>query len=449
MEESFLENELFEKTPVEKAYIKLSLPLVLSMMVTMIYNLADTYFIAATGNTDLVAGVSLCAPVFTFLMAIGNIFGQGGTSLISRMLGQKNADGVKRVSSFCFYVAILSGLVIGVLMLIFSGGLLKVLGADSATIAHASEYYTVLAIGAPFTVLSFIHSNLLRSEGRSKESMITSISGAVFNIILDPILIIGLGMGAKGAAIATVLGYLLSDVYALTVVLRKSENLSVIPSKAHISGAEAGQIFGIGIPAAIVNICSSVCMILTNQYLLSYGNDKIAAMGIVLKVTMVVQLILTGLAFGGQPLIGYFYGAKNHERMKKLIRFSFTFLSAVALILTLVIFLFAPVILKAFMKEEELIRTGVQMLRWQVSSSIFAALVQLITIYFQSTGRMTGSFLLSISRQGVVFIAALIILANLFGFTGIITAQFTADLISAIFAGALFYGQLYKHLIKD
>ncbi len=443
-----MENELFEKMPVRKAYIKLAVPLVLSMMVTMIYNLADTYFIAATGNTDLVAGVSLCAPVFTFLMAIGNIFGQGGTSLISRMLGQKNTDGVHRISSFCFYAAILSGAVIGGLMLLFNDGLLKLLGADASTLSHASEYYMVLAIGAPFTVLSFIHSNLLRAEGRSKESMITSVSGAVLNIILDPILISVCGWGAKGAAVATVLGYLCSDLYALSVVLRKSENLSIIPGKAHIDRREAGQIFGIGIPAAIVNICSSICMILTNQYLLSYGNDKIAAMGIVLKVTMVAQLILTGLSFGGQPLIGYFYGAKNHERMKELIHFSFTFLTGVALILTVLLFFSAPLILKAFMKDDAMIQIGVIMLRWQVASSVFAALVQLITIYFQSTGHMTGSFLLSISRQGVVFILALIILAKLFGLNGIVTAQFTADLVSAVFAVTLFKGQLYKELME-
>ena len=444
-----MDNELFENTPVHKAYIRLALPLVFSMIVTMIYNLADTYFIAATGNTSLVAGVSLCAPVFTLLMAFGNIFGQGGTSLISRMLGQKDAAGVRRVSAFCFYGALLCGAVVGGIMLIFSGPLLRVLGADDQTLGHAMPYYTVLAIGAPFTVASFIPSNLLRAEGMSRESMIGSVSGAVLNIILDPILISVCGMGAMGAAIATVAGYLLSDFYFCMVILKKSRHLSLSPAEIKISGDQAAQIFGIGIPAAITNICSSVCMVLTNQLLLPYGNDKIAAMGIVLKVTLVAQLIMTGLAFGGQPLIGYFYGAKNHEKMRRLIRFSFSFISITALILTVIIFAGAPLILRGFIDTDEIISIGTVMLRWQVSSSLMAALVQLFTIYFQSTGRMVGSFLLSISRQGVVFILVLVILAKVAGLNGIIAAQFAADLISAVFAALLFYKQLYRELLTE
>ncbi len=442
-----MDNELFENTPVHKAYIRLALPLVFSMIVTMIYNLADTYFIAATGDTSLVAGVSLCAPVFTLLMAFGNIFGQGGTSLISRMLGRKDTQGVKRVSAFCFYGAVLCGAAAGIIMLIFSEPLLRVLGADEQTLAHAMPYYTVLAIGAPFTVATFIPSNLLRAEGMSRESMIGSVSGAVLNIILDPILISVCGMGAMGAAIATVAGYLLSDFYFCMVILKKSRHLSLSPAEIKISGDQAAQIFGIGIPAAITNICSSVCMVLTNQMLLPYGNDKIAAMGIVLKVTLVAQLIMTGLAFGGQPLIGYFYGAKNHEKMRSLIRFSFSFISITALVLTVILFAGAPLILNGFIDAGEIISIGTVMLRWQISSSLMGALVQLITIYFQSTGRMVGSFLLSISRQGVVFILVLVILAKATGLSGIIAAQFTADLISAVFALLLFYKQLYRELL--
>ena len=442
-----MENELFENTPVNKAFFQLSLPLVFSMIVTMIYNLADTYFIAATGDTNLVAGVSLCAPIFTLLMAFGNIFGQGGTSLISRLLGQKDLRSVRHVSSFCFYGAILCGVLVGALMFIFSGTMLKLLGANNDTFTHAFNYYIVLAIGAPFTVLSFIPSNLLRAEGLSKESMIGTISGAVLNIILDPILISVFKMGSMGAAVATVAGYILSDLSYICIILRKSRQLSLLPGEFKIPGAHILQIFGIGIPAAITNICSSICLVLTNQFLLPYGNEKIAAMGIVLKVTMVAQLIMTGFAFGGQPLIGYFYGAKKHERMRQLLRFTFSFITILSLVLTAIFFVAAPVILKGFMDSEEIISIGTVMLRWQVASTLMAALVQLFTIYFQSTGRMTGSFLLSISRQGVVFILVLVVMANIAGLNGIITAQFAADLISVVLGGLLFYKQLYGKLI--
>ena len=442
-----MENELFEKTPVPKAYLKLAVPLVTSMIVTMVYNLADTFFISQTGDTDIIAAVSLCGPVFTMLMAFGNIFGQGGSSLISRKLGAKDLEGAKRVSAFCFYGALLTGAVLAVLMLALQGPALSLLGADDATRPHALPYYATLAAGAPFVVGSFIHSNLLRAEGMSKESMIGTVGGAVVNIILDPIFISVLGMGAFGAAVATVLGYIFSVVYFFIIVVRKSRILSVGIRNCRVTRPDAFQIFGIGIPAAVTNLCSSACMILTNQYLLPYGNDRIAVMGIVLKVVLVVQLIMTGLAFGGQPLIGYFYGAQNKVRMKELVRFSFLFLAAVAVVLSGAIMLAAAPILSLFLTDTGLISIGVEMLRWQAATSILAAFVQLFTIYFQSTGHMAGSFVLSISRQGAVFILALVAGAALFGYTGIIAAQAAADAVSFLIGAALFRAQLWKEIL--
>lgn len=273
-----MENEIFNDPNVSKAYIRLSLPLVLSMVVTLIYNLADTFFVAQTGNTNLVAGVSLGMPIFTLLMAIGNIFGQGGSSVISRLLGQQNVREIRRVSSFGFYITIILGVVFAAFMLIFRASLLNVLGADSDTFFHASNYYTYLVIGAPVIMLSFIHSNYLRSEGMSKESMIGTILGAVVNIILDPVFISVLDWGAGSAAIATDIGYLSSDIFFVIVVLKKSRAMSLSIREMNVSKDYIGQILGIGIPAAIVNIMQSVSAVMVNQFL--PGNDKIAAMGI-------------------------------------------------------------------------------------------------------------------------------------------------------------------------
>ena len=214
-----MEKKLFDTDHLVKTYFTQAIPLVLSMMVTMIYNIADTYFIAQTENTLLVAGVSLCAPLFTLLMAFGNIYAQGGSTLIARLLGMKDTESVKRVSSFCFYLAIFTGAVIGAIMLIFRGPLLRVLGASQDTITYASEYYTVLAFGAPAIVVNFVHANSLRSEGKATQSMIGTIGGAVINIILDPIFISVLGMGAFGAALATVIGYVATVTYFLIVVI--------------------------------------------------------------------------------------------------------------------------------------------------------------------------------------------------------------------------------------
>lgn len=312
-------DSIFDLDHLYRTYFKMALPSVFGLMVSVVYNLADTFFIAQSNNTALIAGVSLCAPVFTALMAFGNIYGQGGSSLISRLLGQDDREGTGRVSSFCFYVALTTGVVLAALMMLFRVPLLGILGATAETMPHAQAYYTVLAIGAPATVLNFIHSNLVRCEGMATQSMIGSIGGTVINIILDPILITTVGWGAGGAAIATIVGYLCSDLYFLWLLHKKSRCLSVKLSQCHVTGRELQQILGVGVTAALSNLMQSLTVIVMNQFLLPYGNDKIAAMGIASKVSMIAQLVLVGFSFGGIPLFGYLYGAKKRDVMRKLI----------------------------------------------------------------------------------------------------------------------------------
>lgn len=272
-------DSIFDLDHLYRTYFKMALPSVFGLMVSVVYNLADTFFIAQSNDTALIAGVSLCAPVFTALMAFGNIYGQGGSSLISRLLGQDDREGTGRVSSFCFYVALTTGVVLAALMMLFRVPLLGILGATAETMPHAQAYYTVLAIGAPATVLNFIHSNLVRCEGMATQSMIGSIGGTVINIILDPILITTVGWGAGGAAIATIVGYLCSDLYFLWLLHKKSRCLSVKLSQCHVTGRELQQILGVGVTAALSNLMQSLTVIVMNQFLLPYGNDKIAAHG--------------------------------------------------------------------------------------------------------------------------------------------------------------------------
>lgn len=427
----------FESQSIPKAYFSLSLPVVFGMVITIFYNITDTYFIAMTQNTALVAGVSLCAPIFTLLMAFGNIFGQGGSSLISRLLGDNRQEDLHRVSSFCFYIAIVFGAVFGLIMLLFRTPLLKVLGADADTVQYAMPYYTVMAIGAPLVVLNFIHTNLLRAEGMSAQSMIASVGGSVVNIIFDPILIFGLKMGAMGAAIATVMGYIFTNLYCLAIVLKKSRVLSVNPRLWKISVDNVRQIFGIGTSAALSNIMSSFCMVLTNQNLLAYGSDKIALMGIVQKVSMIVMLVLTGFSFGGAPLIGFYYGSKNNERLKKLLGFVLRFLVVLALSMSGVMILLAPVLVKLFVKDAALVAAGAWMLRLQVAGMAMMAVNLFCTIIFQATGKTVPALILAVSRQGVVFAVVLFAAMAVAGYTGIIAAQPISDLLSAVLALAL------------
>lgn len=439
-----MSQELFDLQHLPKTYFKLALPVVMGLVVTLIYNLADTYFIAQTNDTILVAGVSLCSPVFTTIMAFGNIYGQGGSSLISRLLGRKDKEGIQRISSFCFYIAIATGVLLGVLMLLFHVPLLHVIGANADTFATAREYFVILAIGTPCIILSFIHSNLLRCEGLSTYSMIGSVAGTVLNIILDPILISGLHMGAAGAAIATVIGYAVSDLYFIYIVKRHSQWLSTNLQHCRASKDDVKQIFGVGTTAAITNLMQSLCVIAMNQFLLPYGNDKIAAMGIVLRVNMISQLILTGFAFGAVPLFGYLYGSKNHQKMKELLTFCIKFLGGLSIALTILIGILSPWMLKMMMDNSAIILDGTSMLRWQIAGTIFASFVLLLTCFFQATAKIIPAFLLSISRQGVLFIAVLVIFVHFLGYEGILISQFIADILGACLALLLYFKTFQK-----
>ena len=425
---------IFDLNHPYRTYFKMTLPSVLGMVVTLIYNLADTYFIAQTNDTAMIAGVSVCAPVFTALMAFGNIYGQGGSSLISRLLGQNDRERTERVSSFCFYISIATGAVLAVLMLLFRAPMLRLLGASAEAYPHAEAYYTVLATGAPLTVLRFIHSNLVRCEGMATESMIGSMLGTVLNIVLDPILISVLGWGATGAAVATIVGYLCSDVYFLWLLHRKSRCLSVKLSQCRVSAGELQQIMGVGVTAALSNLMQSLVVIVMNQFLLPYGNDKIAAMGIAMKVAMIAQMLLVGFAFGGVPIFGYLYGAGLRGMMKKLIRFCLCFMTALALLLTALVCLNATGWMKIFVEDAGIIATGAEMLRWQACTAAFACVVMLLTVLFQATGKIVPAFVLSLSRQGVVFLVVLVVCVKLFQYQGVLMAQAVADVLSAALA---------------
>ena len=417
--------------PLIPTWFRLCLPVVLGSIVTIVYSLADTYFIAQTGNALLIAGVSVCAPIFMILMAFGNIFGQGGSSLISRLLGQKRPDEVRRVSAFCFWIALAVGAAIGFLLLLVRDPFLQLLGTSEDTLPYAREYGTVLLLGAPFIVVNFIHMNLLRCEGMPGLSMCGTVIGAVVNIILDPLLIPQ--MGAAGAAIATVIGYVCSDAFLLAVVLVRSSVLSVRPL-LKTERVFLADILSIGVTAAITNIASSVCTILVNQKLLAFGDEKIAAMGIVVKVTMIVQMILVGFSFGGVPLFGFLSGAGEKEKIRRLLRFCLLFLGTLSLAMTAAIFFAAEPLLRAITPDAGLVADGAPMLRWHVAGSVFAGIVMLSTCLCQASGRALPALALSLSRQGVVFALVLLVASDVFGYQGILASQCAADLLSAVLA---------------
>ena len=434
------DKRIFDTDRLIPTYFRMALPVVFSMVITLVYNLADTYFIAQTNNAMLVAGVSLCGPLFTMLMAVGNIFGQGGSSMISRLLGGGDRDSVRRVSAFCFWAAILTGAAIALPMLLLKEPMLGLLGASENTADFAGSYYVVIVAGAPLVILSFIHTNLMRSEGLSTQSMLCSVAGSLLNIALDPLFISVLKWDAWGAALATVLGYTLTDALALTFVLKKSAALSVRVRAAHVKRRELSQILSVGVTAALTNIASSVCIVFMNQYLKPFGDEKIAALGIVLKVTMIVQLILVGFSFGGVPLFGFLFGAEEKEKLKKLLRFCTLFLCGLALAESLAVFLLAEPLLGVFIDNQGIITDGAEMLRWQISGMVCCAVVLLYTCLFQASGKALQALAMSLSRQGVLFVTVFLIATAIAGYRGFLAAQPAADVLSAALAIGLYRG---------
>lgn len=432
-----MENELFERASVPKAYMKLALPVVMSMMVSLVYNMVDTYFIALTGKQELVAGVSLAAPIFTLMIAFGDIFGLGGSSLISRLFGERRDEEAKRASAFCLWAAIGFGIFVTIVLLVFRTPILKLLGTDAATFEYAGEYYTWIAVGAASIILGLVPSNILRTEGLATQAMAGSILGSIVNIILDPVFIFGLGQGAAGAAMATVIGNVIADVYYIYVMNKKAKRLSVSLKEIKIPGTMIRDILVIGIPASITNLMQSIMIMITNHYLIAYGTDKVAAMGIALKANMISAFILVGFAFGGQPLVGYNYGARNKKRLKEILRFAYLFEAGLALVFTISISVFAPAIIKIFMNQSDIITNGAMMLRFQQLGMVFMAVTLVSTCVCQSVGSAAGAFALSISRQGVLYAISLMVLNAIFGYTGIIATQACADVLTAVIALAI------------
>lgn len=308
-----------------------------------------------------VAAVSLATPVFMVFMALGNLFGIGGSSAISRALGEKNEQRARQISAFCCYGSLGVGILMTLIFILFMDGILKMIGASPATIDYARQYLTFVAIGAPFVMFGTAYGNIVRGEGAAKESMIGNLIGTITNIILDPIMILWLGWGVSGAAVATVLGNVAACIFYLYYLLHKKETvLSIKPSDFQWKNRIASGVFSIGIPASLNNILMSCANILLNKVLISYGDTPVAAMGIAMKANMIVILLQIGLCAGIQPLIGYNYGARNVKRLKKI--FFFTGLCAVIMgtVLTLLMVIARKPIIHAFINDQEVVTSGHQ-----------------------------------------------------------------------------------------
>lgn len=452
--------KVFEDYKVPKAVATMTIPSMLGMLINIVYNLADTFFVGQTGDSNQVAAVSVSMPLFLLFIAIGNLFGVGGCAFISRSLGEGRKDRVKSISSFCIYGSIIVGIVIGVLFFTLKRPLLYMVGASDNTIGYASDYLQWVAIGSPFVVTAITVCNLVRGEGAAKTSMIGSVLGQVVNIILDPIFILdsgdklfsitlpfGLNMGVAGAAIATVLGNVFSIVFFLVYFLKGKSILSITPKRFTMKNGIAKGVINVGLPASLNNLLMSISNIIVNTVLVSYGDNAVAAMGVAMKANMLVVMLQIGLAQGVQPLIGYCYGARNFKRMKKCLGFSAGCNIVIGTVMMLFYLVFRENVISIFIDNAEVVDLGVKMLTALMSPGPVIGIMFVLNFSFQGMGKGVQSLILSVGRQGLVYIPLLFILNKLVGLDGIIWAQAAADFV-CVFMSVCMYVFVMKGIKK-
>jgi len=431
---------LFEEAPVSKAVATMAVPTMISMLVVVIYNMADTFFIGQTGDPMQVAAVSLATPVFMIFMALGNLFGIGGSSAISRALGEKKTERAKNISSFCCYASLGLGVIIAILSILGMDGILNLIGASSNTIGFAREYLTFVAIGAPFIMFGTAFGNILRGEGAAKHSMIGNMIGTVTNIVLDPIMILVFGWGVAGAAIATVIGNIAASLFYISYFLQKKSSLSIRLKDFKAGNHIATGVAAIGVPASLNNILMSLANIVLNLMLGGYGDTPVAAMGVAMKSNMIVVLLQIGLCTGIQPLIGYNYGARNKKRLLEVFRFTGIFAVIMGTILTATMVVAKRFVVQAFINDPEVIAYGMQMVVALQLSGPFLGILFLCINTIQGMGKALPSLILTICRQGLIFIPLILILNKVAGLNGVIYAQSTADYCSICLSVAICLG---------
>ena len=430
--------EMFHSGKVSAAVLKNAVPAMIAMLMVLVYNLADTFFIGQTHDDLQVAAVAMCTPVFLIFMAIGTIFGLGGTSVISRALGEGRNEYAKKVSSFCMWSCVGVGVVMSALFLIFMDPLLRLMGVSSEVWEHAKTYMVIVSFSGPFVLLSNCFSGILRAEGQANTSMMGTLLGNLVDLVLNPIMIIWLGWEIKGAAISTVIGNVLSAGYYLLYYRKGTSMLSIHPKDFAVKHGICKNVLAIGIPAALGPLVMSASQVLLNGRMMAYGGMAVAGMGVASKVTMITGMVCLGLGQGVQPLLGYCVGAKLWERFRKALSFSLVFALGISIAMTGVCYLLTEQIVNLVLTNAEAFEFGCRFSRILLTTSFLFGVFHVFANTLQAMGAATPSLIINLSRQGLLFIPVLFALETLLGLDGLLWAQPVVDVLSLLLAIALY-----------
>ncbi len=439
--------ELLERSPVPQAILKLSIPTVLSNIVSLLYNLTDTYFIGLLDDPVQLGAISLAFPVFMLIQAIGNVFGNGAPSYISRCLGAKRYDEVKRTSAVSVYVSSAATIVIGIAIFAFMDPILHLLGTSQANIGPTRSYLQVIVAFAVVIILQVILSSMLRAVGKVKEAVIGIIIGTVLNIILDPVFILVLHQGVAGAAIATIIGNFVGVVYYIVVYIRGDIPLSIQLKDCRPSVRIFSEVLKIGLPNSVSVIIMSCSNIILNNLASDFGDHVVSAYGVSGKLIQMVFMIVVGYVTGYMPFAGYNYGAGNFKRMLSALKFTMLSGTGICLVLLIPFVWLSPNFVGAFTTDAQIIDVGVRFLRAQAWAVPIMAVQSTMMVTFQATGQAIRAMTVNMGRQLLYNIPFLFLFSRLWGLNGLLHAQMTADyctVITAVLIGIPLLRSLYQ-----
>lgn len=442
--------ELFENMPIPKAVAQLSIPMIIGSLVTILYNLADTFFVGMLNDPIQNAGVTLAAPVLLAFNAVNNLFGVGASSMMSRAMGRRDYETVYKSSSFAFWCAVISGILFSFVCTVFKAPLLELLGSDTSTIQATADYmFWTVTCGAVPSILNVVMGYMVRSEGASLHASIGTMSGCLLNIILDPIFILpwGLNMGAAGAGCATFISNCAACLYFLILLYIKRKNTLVCihPKKFTLEKEIVGGICAVGIPACIQNLLNVVGMTILNNKMASYGADPVAAMGIVQKINMIPLQMVLGASQGIMPLVSYNYASHNHKRMKDAYMFAIKVAMVFCIGVVLLYYIGAKSITGLFMENEAVVDIGAKLLRGFCIGLPFLCIDFISVGVFQSVGLGKNALFFAIARKVLLEIPAIFVLDYFFPLYGLAYTQFVAEIVLAMLA-IIVVTRLFKRL---
>ena len=436
---------LFETASVPYALAVMALPAVVSQLIALIYNLADTWFIGRTNNPYMVASCSLVLPIYMLAVVISNVFGVGGGTLIARLIGKNEDQEASRVSAACIWMSMASAVVYSILCLVFMNPILRLLGASDAVFGYARQYMLfVIVIGGIPVILNNTLSSMLRSIGLSSEASFGLSMGGTVNIVLDPLFMFVLlpdGQQVLGAAVATMLSNVAGFFYFI-VVYRKECSRTILRFRMQgqkLSGGSLRSIFSVGIPAATSLLLFDACMTVINRLSAGHGDIELAAIGIVLKTERLPLNIGIGICLGMVPLLAYSYAAGNIRRMDAVFRFGRAAGLLIGVVSVILYYVFAPYIMQAFIADPDTVRFGTQFLRARCFATPLMFLCFSMVHFTQAIGRGRESFWLAVIRQLVFNIPLLFLLDRLYGMMGIVWTQAIADFGTVVVSYVIYF----------